>query len=443
MGTLQESQKRLVRKRFTVDSCHHSLNNSKYDEKTGQVYTETQVSFWGSSDKDWEYRTHAMPYVDSLSTTEIQNAPKNGIKKVKQKGSRSLQLTTLDTIIANVSDLSLQSLELMPLKLVEFLWNTIVQKSCLCLHVWSIFSTTLLRRGSSTIGMLRYRETIPTPQSPLETYTQALLSKKFDFITGLTITVPVPVPELMNLTKLVNLVALEILHQGDPCRSLISDLLIKAWSISASQEASFPILRVIKLWNHREITSRSLACIDNFPALAVYEIRGCDIDDYSILAGTGWTLQDAAEPYYDLECERPRNRELVQACKEMRVENTMSTHRVMSWDYKLHKLIDQVGIIRKNFDLERVGVSPKNRVLYVNEMMSRMPLACIRLGPSNSLTPEPTKLFLKKQTSIQKENIRPKCTKMKNTDALKSKERQCTTLTKKKRKLDELLHEFS
>lgn len=312
----------------------------------------------------------------------------------------------------------------------------------MCLHVWSIFSTTLLRRDSSTIGMLRYRETIPTPQSPLQTYTQALMSKNFDFITGLTITVPVPVPELMNLTKLVNLVALEILHQGDPCRSLISDHLVKAWSISASQEASFPILRIIKLWNHREITSRSLACIDNFPALAIYEIRGCDFDDYSVLAGTGWTLQESVEPYFDLECERPRKHEFLQACKEIRVGNTMSTHRVMSWDYKLHKLIDQVGIIRKNFDLERVGVKPKNRVVYVNEIMSRMPLACIRLGPSNSLAPEPTKLFLKKQNSIQKGYIRPKFSETKKTDASQPKEWQRTTRTRKKRKLDELLHEF-
>lgn len=42
-------------------------------------------------------------------------------------------------------------------------------------------------------------------------------------------------------------------------------------------EGAFPILRILKLWNHEGLTSKSLPYLNGFPALALYDVQGCSI----------------------------------------------------------------------------------------------------------------------------------------------------------------------
>ena len=38
------------------------------------------------------------------------------------------------------------------------------------------------------------------------------------------------------------------------------------------------MLRILKLWNHEELTGGSLPFLNSFPSLAVYDVRGCNFD---------------------------------------------------------------------------------------------------------------------------------------------------------------------
>lgn len=124
-----------------------------------------------------------------------------------------------------------------------------------------------------TLDLLRYRQVFPVPKSPLPVYTNMLTSKSLDFITCLSITVACQIPDLVKLSQVVNLGVLHIVNTtGMPD---IGDRLIRAWHFAALNDGSFRVLRILKLWNHEELTCNSLPLINSFPALAVYDVRGC------------------------------------------------------------------------------------------------------------------------------------------------------------------------
>jgi hypothetical protein len=75
-----------------------------------------------------------------------------------------------------------------------------------------------------------------------------------------------------------NLGVLEVINtQGDENIS-IGDRLIRSWSAAALNDGAFSILRILKLWNHEGLTTKSLAYLNGFPTLAVYDVRGCGFD---------------------------------------------------------------------------------------------------------------------------------------------------------------------
>lgn len=156
-------------------------------------------------------------------------------------------------------------------------------------HVWRIFSA-LLAGHDASLRLLRYRDRLSKPQSLLRFYTDPLTSKSFDFLTYLSITTAFAVPELVRLSAIKNLVALEIVSEDGKSEYGVSDRIIRAWSIAAADENAFSVLRLLKLLKHPFVTKASIAYISTFPALAVYEVTGCGFDlNESIKAGDfGW-----------------------------------------------------------------------------------------------------------------------------------------------------------
>ncbi|KAI9052558.1 hypothetical protein LZ554_003901 [Drepanopeziza brunnea f. sp. 'monogermtubi'] len=55
-------------------------------------------------------------------------------------------------------------------------------------------------------------------------------------------------------------------------------------------KGAFPVLRILKLWNHIELTSKSLLYLNSFPILALYDIRGCNLgaDARAKAQSLGW-----------------------------------------------------------------------------------------------------------------------------------------------------------
>ncbi|KAI1003199.1 hypothetical protein K3495_g5007 [Podosphaera aphanis] len=413
--------------RVTLDYRSTNSLDYRFDKTTGQVYTETTVPVQGGDDMPWEYRAIKLSSItnNSLTKKHKQNS------KESCYGTQSLLLTAVETILANVSDLTLQLLELLPLSTVELLWNMLIKREGLSFHTWSLFSTYLIRRNSSTAGILRYRHTISSPKSLLETYIRALTSTTFDFITTLTITVPIPIPSLIQLKKLVNLIALEIIHNGDPLQSLVSDLLIRAWSLSASQENSFQILRILKLWNHREVTPKSLLYINHFPALAIYDIRGCDFNASDFGGEFGWSYQKTREPFSSF------------------AKTETSLYEDTSWDIKLHQLCEKIGLVRDNIDLKRAGITLGDPFLHGDRMMSRLPIACLRLGQGSPyIVPHQPSWFSRIKLPDRNTIRLPSLCSLESIESNRvSKssggQRQLSQTRKKRRKIDDLLQEFT
>lgn len=147
-----------------------------------------------------------------------------------------------------------------------------------------IFSKLLHKEEEATVKLMRYAQQIKRPKSPLHVYTAPLTSPSFEFMTSLSITIPQPLTELVKISSIKNLGSLEIIHTRRKSRidlnepeslSPVTDRLIRTWHHAAQNDGAFPVLRIMRLWSHPELTHRSLIFLNSFPALAVYDVRWC------------------------------------------------------------------------------------------------------------------------------------------------------------------------
>ena len=156
-------------------------------------------------------------------------------------------------------------------------------------YVWSIFSK-ILRQNTELLGLLKYHEEIEYPKCSLETYTDPLTSGAYDFLTSLSITAAFPIPDLLKLSAVKNLGTLEIINTQGSEYFAVGDRLLRSWQHAAVEKGAFPVLRILRLWKHESLTQKSLAYLDGFPALALYDVRGCSFAAGSKIEATlvGW-----------------------------------------------------------------------------------------------------------------------------------------------------------
>lgn len=159
----------------------------------------------------------------------------------------------------------------------------VVRRYPVSFDMWKTFSKVLHKEDSTTLSLHRSCQQIRDPKSPLPVYVEPLTSKTFDFVSSLSITVGFPIADLVRLSKMTNLGVLEIVNPyGSPTYdpyvrpfSAIEDRVVRAWARAAADDGAFPILRILKLWNHPKLTGQSLEYLNCFPSLAVYDVSGC------------------------------------------------------------------------------------------------------------------------------------------------------------------------
>ena len=170
-------------------------------------------------------------------------------------------------------------------------------------------SEALHNEVDATLAMFHYRQTISRPDSPLHVYCDPLTSVSFKFIAALSITVQFPVASIVKLANLSNLGILEII--GTPTTeassnpgmvSSIGDIALRAWSRETAEHGCFKVLRILRLLNQQDITEKSLQYLQAFPALGIFDVRGCGIHDgkraESHVEKFGWkTLQQHGEAF--------------------------------------------------------------------------------------------------------------------------------------------------
>ena len=176
-----------------------------------------------------------------------------------------------------------------------------------CFNTWRIFATVLRQESNiPTLELLRFRHSIPNPVSPLSVYTSPLTSNSFDFLTSLSITTPFPVPDMCALSSIRNLGVLEIINTSYTNPITVSDRVVRAWHTAALTEGAFQVLRIMKLWGYNEVTDHSLAFLNSFPSLSLYDVRDCGFRSDAELRArqAGWMTiksQDALQ-FLDNQC---------------------------------------------------------------------------------------------------------------------------------------------
>jgi hypothetical protein len=140
-----------------------------------------------------------------------------------------------------------------------------------------MFSKLLAKDSRSTLDLLRYPASIQTVKSPLDVYAKPLTSKNLEFLTSLSLTAPFTIPELVKLSSVTNLAVLDIVAPQPQTSTGVSDRLIRAWHLAVKEQGAFPVLRILRLWNHQDVTAKSLEYIDIFPALAIFDVKGCNV----------------------------------------------------------------------------------------------------------------------------------------------------------------------
>lgn len=103
-------------------------DHHKFDDTTGQVYTETTASIQSADDQNWTRRTLAAELQDCLKS------PKRG-----SMGARSLQTAAFDTVLQYISDVTLEALECLPIQVVRRLWRAVNKRSVYLLKPSQIF----------------------------------------------------------------------------------------------------------------------------------------------------------------------------------------------------------------------------------------------------------------------------------------------------------------
>ncbi|KAI9707207.1 MAG: hypothetical protein M1836_000167 [Candelina mexicana] len=252
-------------------------SNVKFDEASGQVYTEVTVG--GKIGADWLWKSRGS----------------NAFSEYRQgQGAASLEATTMRSVLANIGSITADVLQYVPWHVARNIWEKIRCSELDCFHAWRVFATVYGKEGDSSL--LYHRQSIVKPSIALEEYIKTITSHAFDWITYLSISnIAFTRTELIKISKLINLGALDILGSTELYRatSKMEDGIVRAWSAAAVEGGFFSKLRVLILRKHRDITSRSLEYLNCFPSLTLYRVSECSISftDDKKAESFGWTCE--------------------------------------------------------------------------------------------------------------------------------------------------------
>ncbi|KAG6040247.1 hypothetical protein E4U41_001122 [Claviceps citrina] len=233
-----------------------------FHESSGQVYREWTVSRQSiearGGDQDWSRRRQFLSFNPKGTT-----------------GPRSLSAMAIHVVAANIGDVTEAHLDAIPNRYLWRIWRLLEARGA-SLHAWKLFSKILTTADEDrALGLYRFRKHICHPSDELKVYTHPLLSPTTEFLSHLVISggCQFSTSELLCLTDLRNLAALEIIQPTDELRSgfsKVNDRLLRGWS---EVNNPFPLMRILRIWVDRDITQNSLRWVTKFPSLALYDVR--------------------------------------------------------------------------------------------------------------------------------------------------------------------------
>lgn len=223
------------------------------------------------------------------------------------------------------------------------------------------------------------------------------------------------------------------------------------------------MLRILKLWNWEEITNQSLQYVNNFPSLAVYDVRGCrfDLTIKTNARALGW---EAIVQYpLDLFTDSDSSRKATLISKTSRktyAENRKPTRPIPAkiLPPSIQTLYYKIGDFRKNMDLVKAGIRTEiAQSESDNKSIDPVPVASIRIRTTsldvfpNGGTPARNLAFIRldvaKKSHPSSVDMSQKYPRMQiepeEEKESKPKRPSSTLVKRKKQKLDDLLSSFN
>lgn len=151
------------------------------------------------------------------------------------------------------------------------------------LYMWKLFATVYPLQFRSRS---RYRSMkIEGPKMPMRDYLGLVKSDSLHWRLVLTVATEVArVPELVQITTLRNLVALEIFSsqrapvipdETEVSVTTLNDRVVRTWSELAQSSGTFAHLRVLRLYHQKDLSAVALRYMKAFPSLTSVIVHDC------------------------------------------------------------------------------------------------------------------------------------------------------------------------
>ncbi|TGO59130.1 hypothetical protein BOTNAR_0168g00040 [Botryotinia narcissicola] len=418
------------------------------DPDSGLVSQETTSRELQVSDYHWDSQFEELLEANWEESDDNQEftageAITAQFKRRKPRVPRLMQLS-VDSIVKNVSSITYETIKNMPSTQLEFLWRELSKRCVYSFNTWKAFSKALDRQEGAILNQFRYSGFVAEPVPSLSVYTKPLKSTTFDFLAHLSITTAFGTSNMVELSTFVNLVALEISNPKQDNRgrtadkqfdTSFGDRVVKTWSEVAAKGKGFKVLRILKLRNFLEITNNCFQYLNDFPALAVFDVMDCDFNGLAQLSveKLGWEIhpdgalleilqsdcvkhimamraslgllarpirRSTAKPLWDKAkiTMIPRSdvptlltggsQSAARNNAYLLAEDRKEYRELETWEFRTLTSLNRISELRNDEDLRAAGLKVGEFAPMVSgEFLSSIPIASLRLGPELFCTP--------------------------------------------------------
>ncbi|KAL2045496.1 hypothetical protein N7G274_001924 [Stereocaulon virgatum] len=271
---------RLLPRSHLYNNVQHK-GNTHFDD-SGQVFTEKTCPA-GPMTADWVWKTRG-------SSRQARFHRSMG------PGCSSLFDMAIRSALDNSSDITAESLQGLPWDVAGLLWQRIIAAQVDSVNVWKAFASAYPHEADTALKS-KYHA-IPDPDMGLFDYIKPMTSPSFSWITFLTLSnIGCSRATLIQVSQLVNLGNLT-LGPGIQAPDIgIDDSIIRNWGRLAAESNAFSLLRILHVRQQKEITSRVFTHFNQFPALVLFNVEGCNLGSQEIATAQqhGWKYKTGIE----------------------------------------------------------------------------------------------------------------------------------------------------
>lgn len=149
-------------------------------------------------------------------------------------------------------------------------------------YMWKLFATVYPTQFQE---LSRYRSMkIEGPKMPMRDYLGLARSDSLSWRLVLTVAAELAtVPELVEMSALTNLIALEVISppvqvvmdDTELSATALNDRILRTWSELARESKGFAHLRIMRLYHQKELSTVALRYMKDFPSLRLIILHNC------------------------------------------------------------------------------------------------------------------------------------------------------------------------